>query len=137
MKPASSAIGAECLWWTNSLVARWTRSIAATATTPNLPAVAMDVARSSVLVCNLFIILYSPSSNLNKVPNISPDFVTAFSNMNIFIRYLYPTRILRRLVTVYSMHNGNRKMLFPFNSVSNNFSVKKKNHYNFKIIAFS
>lgn len=58
MKPASSAIGAECPWWTNSLVASWTRSIAATATTPNSPAVAMDVARSSVPVCNLFIIVY-------------------------------------------------------------------------------
>lgn len=50
MRPASSATGAECPWWTNSLAARWTRFIAATATMLSLPAVAMDAARSSVQV---------------------------------------------------------------------------------------
>jgi len=53
MRPASSAIGAECPWWINNSEARWTRFTAVTATTPNLPAVAMDVARSSALVRNV------------------------------------------------------------------------------------
>jgi len=53
MRPASSATGAECPWWTNSSVVRWTRFTAATATTPNSPVVVMDAARSSVLVRNI------------------------------------------------------------------------------------
>lgn len=69
MRPASSATGAECPWWTNSSVARWTRSTAATATTPNSPAVAMDAAKSSVLVRNILMLqLISLTTKLEGDP---------------------------------------------------------------------
>lgn len=73
-RPASSATGAECPWWTNSSAARWTRSIAAIATTPNLPAVAMDAARSSVLVRNT---CYIASISLEIVTALGREYAYA------------------------------------------------------------
>lgn len=68
-RPASSATGAECPWWTNSSAARRTRFTAATATIPNSLAAAMDAARSSVLVRKQCDFLNFKTMNLKKKKN--------------------------------------------------------------------
>lgn len=108
MRPASSATGAECPWWTNSSVARWTRSTAAIATTPNSLAVAMDAARSSVPVRNVSIlqlIFLTTKRSLKCQMGLR----SSLSNVNTLMIYLCLTRILQMFIAIYSMHANDEK----------------------------
>lgn len=118
MRLASSATGAECPWWTNSSVARWTRSTAAIATTPNSLAVAMDAARSSVLVRNISILLliFLTKRSLKCHTGLR----SSLSNANTLIIYLCLTRILQMFIAIYNVHANGKKCE---NAVSINFFI--------------